>query len=253
MDYNNENILCEQLTEYVMNQLNEIDRLRYERHLDSCVSCRQDTLVLRTVWESIPYEIELVDPPGSLKNRVMRGIFSDTPKRTFRPLLKFRNARQTYWFTVISAAMIVAFVIGSIWNYQLTEERQFMVQSQMLQIDQPAVIEKVLPLFTQIDANESSGVACIVKHGNHSELIIYVVNTEYNEGDQAYQVWLHYNSEPMNAGTFQVGKDGMGILTYRMNQAITFDAIGITLEPDSKGNSPRGQKMFSNAEPIIWN
>jgi len=60
------------------------------------------------------------------------------------------------------------------------------------------------------------------------------------------------DTERTNAGTFKVGDNGVGVLTYRMNQEANFDTIGITLEPDSKGDAPRGQKIFGNADKIIW-
>lgn len=253
MEPNNDQRLCDHLTEYVTDQLNEMDRLRYERHLDSCVSCRQEVFELQEVWESMPYTTDMVDPPLDLKEQVMSEIFSEQ-QRAFRPF-SIQPTRRSYWFYSICAAVIVSIIIGTLWNYQLTEERQLVAQSLMEQIDQPSVIEKLFPLSTQTDnaSTNAFGVACMVKQGDHSELVVYVYNATNNQGDDAYQVWLVHNSERTNAGTFQVGDDGVGVLTYRMDQQANFDAIGITLEPDSKGNTPRGQKIFGNSEQIIWN
>lgn len=254
MHPNNEQRLCDHLTEYITDQLNEMDRLRYQRHLESCASCRQEVFELQEVWESMPYITDMVDPPLDLKEQVMNEIFSE-PKREFKPFSIHHTARRSFWFYSISTAVILSIIIGTIWNYQLTEERQQIVQSQMGQIDQPSTIEKLFPLSTQTDTTSTNayGVACIVNQGDHSELVVYVYNTKNNQGDEAYQVWLLHNSERTNAGTFQVGDDGVGVLTYRMNQEANFDTIGITLEPDSKGNTPRGQKIFGNSEQITWN
>jgi hypothetical protein len=254
MDPNNEQRLCDHLIEYITDQLNEMDQLRYERHLDSCASCRQEVFELQEVWESMPYTTDMVDPPTDLKDKVMSEIFSQ-PQRAFKPFPKHHTSRSSYWFYSICTAMIISIIIGTIWNYQLTEERQLADQSQMAQIDQPSVIEKLFPLSTETDtiSNKAFGVACIVKQGDYSELVVYVLNAKKNQGDEAYQVWLLHNSERMNAGTFQIGDNGVGVLTYQMKQEANFDAIGITLEPDSKGNTPRGRKIFGNSEQIIWN
>jgi hypothetical protein len=198
-----------------------------------------------SVGEENAYTLDLVDPPADLKSQVMNEIFSE-PKQEFRPFSKNRANRQTFWFYSISTAVVLSIIIGTIWNYQLTVERQQILQSQMEQIVHPSRIEKLFPLSAQTNTTSAYayGIACIVKQGDYSELVVYVYNVENNQGEEAYQVWLLNNSERTNAGTFQVGEDGIGVLTYRMDEQATFDDIGITLEPDSNGNTPRGKKMF---------
>ena len=253
MDTNNEQRLCDLMADYSLDQLNDMDRLRYERHLDSCASCRQDVRELQEVWESMPYDIDMVDPPLDLKAQVMNTIFSE-PQSEVQRFNIHEKPRRSLWFYSISVSVILSIIVGTIWNYQLTEERFQLVQSQLEQAGQPSTIDKLFSLTAQSDIASSNayGIACIVKQGNNSELVVYVYNVQDNQGDEAYQVWLLNKSERTNAGTFQVGEDGVGVLTYRMNQEANFDAIGITLEPDSKGDTPRGQKMFGTTEQISW-
>ncbi|MEB3100594.1 anti-sigma factor [Ferviditalea candida] len=65
------------------------------------------------------------------------------------------------------------------------------------------------------------------------------------KGDEAYQVWLIKDGIRHNAGTLRADHQGNGVLTYRLNgDDKAFDAIGITLEPDSHGTRPRGKKVL---------
>jgi hypothetical protein len=254
MDSNNEKQACTQLTAYITDQLGEMDRHRYERHLDTCMSCKRDVGELREAWNSLPYTAPIVEPPQDLKEQVMSGIFSE-PTRAFQPISSRHSSRRSYGFYSICTAVIVVILMGTIWNYQLTAERQHIARAQAEWVDQPTVIENLFPLSAQSDSasTKAYGVACIAKQGEQSELVVYVYNAVNNQGDQAYQVWLVRDTERTNAGTFQVGDDGVGVLTYRMNEKANFDAIGITLEPDSKGTAPRGEKIFGNSDQIIWN
>jgi hypothetical protein len=251
MSHEDELYLCDYLTEYVTDQLNEVDRLRYERHLASCVSCRKDVLELQESWDAMPFTADLINPPADLKEQVMGGIFAEAQPQ-FIPFTVGRSSRQSYWLYTIAATVVLALLIGTIWNYQLTKERQLYTQVQM---EQPSRIMKIFSLSAQTTSmNYAYGVACIVNQGNQTELVVYLFDVETNKGDEAYQVWLLEDSVRTNAGTFQVGDDKIGVLTYPMvKEELTFDSIGITLEPDSKGNEPRGQKMFANSEQIIWN
>jgi hypothetical protein len=66
------------------------------------------------------------------------------------------------------------------------------------------------------------------------------------QGSESYQMWMTNAGKRWSCGTFQVGKEGAGLLLYTLKKDAHFDSIGVTLEPDAAGKQPRGRKVFGS-------
>ncbi|MBW7459619.1 anti-sigma factor, partial [Paenibacillus sepulcri] len=98
------------------------------------------------------------------------------------------------------------------------------------------------------EAADSFGVACIVDNGKTRQFVVYVFGAPQTDSKEAYQVWLVKDGQRRSAGTFRVADQGMGVLSMPIaSNTLAFDTIGITLEPDDRGDEPRGVKIFGSA------
>jgi hypothetical protein len=97
------------------------------------------------------------------------------------------------------------------------------------------------------DSSKAYGVACVIFNGSDRQFVVYVFNAEETVDQQVYQVWLINDNERRSAGTFHVDSNGVGLLAMPVSSNdFTFQSVGISLEPDDKGNQPRGVKVFES-------
>lgn len=234
---------CDRLEDYAFDEMSTEQRQSFERHLDSCESCRVELKELRGTWDELGYLADEVEPPVELKGQVMSAIFGE-------PAV-VRHSRWLYWS---SAAVIVAIIAGTILNFRIWDGRQSADDGILPLLPETANIEKLVSLESLVvELDQAYGVACILNKGVQSELVVYLFGAKRNEGTDAYQVWLLKDDERTNAGTFKVGDQGIGVLTFAVEDSGSFESIGITLEPDGKGDQPRGPKVFASADRLNWN
>lgn len=70
--------------------------------------------------------------------------------------------------------------------------------------------------------------------------VLTVANLEPLEQGRVYQLWLIQDGEPVSAGVFDVGEDGRETLLIPYGQVGTFDAIGVSIEPEGGSEQPTG-------------
>lgn len=249
MRENEHTTVCDLCLDYMSGVCTNEERLVFERHLPDCAGCRAEIDELRIVWEAFPENMERIEPPKDLKKQVMNAVLaavtgSDYSKSAVRRIVVKR------WKSIAAIAVAAAFfLIGSIWNYQLYRERSAAPLPLEQALNIPAAqIERLVSLKPESpEAARSYGVACIVDNGQSKQFIVYVFGAQATTDTQAYQVWLLQDGERRSAGTFRVDERGIGVLALPIaSDSPSFDAIGITLEPDDRGDQPRGEKKFGS-------
>lgn len=89
----------------------------------------------------------------------------------------------------------------------------------------------------------AQGLASIVIDDKGTHLLVQADNLPKLKGKQAFQVWLIKGDVKQSAGTF-LTQDGTGAMYYTF-QPENYDTIAITLEPDEKGDQPRGPVILA--------
>ena len=69
-----ETVECSYLVNYLTGDCTEWERAAFERHLRTCVTCREELSELQEVWQALPFEMEEVEVPADLKEQVMQSI-----------------------------------------------------------------------------------------------------------------------------------------------------------------------------------
>jgi len=225
----------DQLMEYMLDEINEEDRIRIEHHIESCQTCRRELEEMRDAWNAIPYAMEEIEAPADLKAEVMDSIFKEE-----QPVMKKKWSMNTGW---IAAAVLMLLLVGVTWNNNLLRDQLQAVKTNS------GVPTQVLQTFAlnAVDSGKDAarGHAWLMQQGDMKKLVFSVQGLSQAKGQEAYQVWLIHNGTRRSAGVFLVDEQGNGVLTYDMkDQQVPFEAIGITLEPDAVGEKPRGQKVL---------
>lgn len=238
MDHSHMNA-CDWCLEYISGELDDQEQVEFEKHLQSCESCGEEVSRLNEVWSMLPLSVEEVEVPADLKEQVLESVFREGPAQRRGARSSFRGK---WWKRSFSAAVAAAVLAVSIWNYSLYLDRS----GADSRLAAPVQIEKIYTLHSFApEMKTANGSGWVVKHGDSLELVVQLSGLLKTEGEQAYQVWLIHDGVRQNAGTLRADHQGNGVLTYRLSGTDqVFEAIGITLEPDSHGTRPRGKKVL---------
>lgn len=251
---------CGHLLDCLLGEAPDEARKAFERHLPGCPSCLQQWNEMTEVWNAMPFVAEEAEPPAGLKDDVMNAIFgterpsgaemADAPRavadvRTApdaaaktAAIARPRRIR-TYGIALAAAVLLIA---ASIWTVSSRFDEANVVNA----VDQPLYVEQTYVLnASDKSMADARGTGWIVCQGNKKKLVLNVNGLVKTNDDEAYQVWLIHEGKRRNAGTFWVDPQGSGVLVYELPQTGgEFEAIGITLEPDSRGSAPRGKKVL---------
>jgi hypothetical protein len=230
-----EPIDCSYIINYLTGECTEWERASFERHLRTCVSCREELAELQSVWQTLPFQMEEVEVPPDLKQQVMRSIAKE-------PIRKRRSFK---WIYGLTAVIVLGIVVGILWNYNplLTPKE---TASELL--DKPAeVVNTYVLKSADTSMPSASGTAWVVKHGDVNKVVVNLSGLNETQGDWTYQVWLNHNGKKYNCGTLHVDNKGVGVLSYDVHaKELNIDSIGVTLEPDPNGSQPRGKKVLGS-------
>ena len=217
--------LCDSILYYLTDENNDEERKAFEQHLEECEKCRLELPALQSAWNSIPYEMEELEPPSDLKQQVFDSLFpADTTRKNPVKLPQPKRFPYARWASAVAAILVIAVIS---WNNWLLREE---ISSMKSALSSPA---QVVQSYAMIPADPSmktvKGNAWLIDNGSQKRLVVQMNGLSLTQGSQVYQVWLIHNGTRQNAGTFRVDTQ--------------FEQIGITLEPDPNGNQPRGKKV----------
>ncbi|WP_158302019.1 anti-sigma factor [Paenibacillus mesophilus] len=253
---------CEYLIDCLIGEATAAERKAFERHLPDCPSCSRQWKEMLEVWNSLPGAADSSDPPAGLKEEVMQSIFGvekinshvqrastaeqdepsplRVPETVSAPSASPRPRRKY----ALGAAVAAILLAACIWFYSAHSDDSFVVNA----IEQPLYVEQTYVLnASESSGADAQGTGWVVCQGNKKKLVLNTSGLAATSNDEAYQVWLIHEGKRQNAGTFWVDPKGNGVLVYDLpRRDAEFDTIGITLEPDSRGNQPRGKKVLGN-------
>lgn len=239
---------CSLALTYLSGDGTEAENRAFELHLLHCSDCRKEVEEWKTVLEVLSIDMERMEPPKDLKDQVFEAI-SSYDREQGKLTRGDRVFRAKRWFRYGIASVVIGLAAaGSLWNYQIYHEYgDAPIPIEEALSVSAAQIEQLIPLKPVAGDSYAYGVACIVDNGHNKQFIVYVFGAEETAGTEAYQVWLLHNGERKSAGTFRVNDQGIGVLAMPIEtQTPVFDEIGITIEPDDRGDQPRGTKAFAS-------
>lgn len=247
---------CDMLIDYFNGQLTDKEEKQFEEHLETCESCQAELDEWRSLTEDLPYLSEPVEPDREMKGRVLSSIFEEeedastdteneeqtVEERTNDPAL-FQPKKKRNWAAWGLAAALAASLIGNAafltqWPATTTTEPE-----EEVVIDN---LEQALTLQNP-EGGEASGRASMVANNGEAQLVVQAEQLEPLSGDEAYQVWLLEEGQPVRAGTFVPNEEGTGAVTYPMDelQDGNWDTLAITKEPGPASETPQGDIVLA--------
>ncbi|MFD2331056.1 anti-sigma factor domain-containing protein [Cohnella sp. GCM10020058] len=266
---------CDLLELYMLGGLTEEEALRFEAHLASCESCREQRLALADIVGLLPAAVEPQPVPEGMKKRVLANVLAEnvskgkepaaptaesqvearrsiqSPSQQTDPTLSApvftTTARRTPAYmklvtTGLAAALLALLLYAAQLRGQVSDLRGELADAgsapvQELKVNQAV---KLNPAAADIVA---TGLATIVIDKNGTHLLVQAEQLPKLQGSEAYQVWLIKGQEKYSAGTF-VSAQGTGALYYTLKNG-GYDTVAITLEPDAFGDQPRGEIVLA--------
>ncbi|WP_341280242.1 anti-sigma factor [Paenibacillus sp. FSL H8-0537] len=247
--------LCDLTLEVLSGTCTEEEQLAFERHLSSCKACQVEMEELRMAWEAIPVDMEWLEPPIDLKQQVMDAVLAAEEQQRAEQTNKMGGTNRISWrkrrkrsymaaSAVLLLIMLTASLLGNVWLYQEKSKLPLPID-QALSLP-AAEIQQMVLLETVAQQGESSGVVCVVGSGQNTQFVVYLFGAAKTIDDESYQVWLVKDGVRQSAGTMRVANDqGVAVLAVPLaSEKLSFDSIGITLEPDDQGAQPRGKQIY---------
>ncbi|SFL49637.1 Anti-sigma-K factor rskA [Paenibacillus sp. 1_12] len=260
---------CDQVFPFFLKELSPEASNAFALHLAACPQCAEELRNLQQVWQALPYEMEEIEIPDSVKGHMFDNIMqnvleherqegmerSDAPLISAAPQMAaeeppklIQTGRKAGRWSFVAAAVLYIAIGASIgWGLKdYGDSRSSGSPNTSLPEVQPAQVVKqfILKAFDP-SMPEATGKCFIKQQGDAKQLVLQVNGLNKNTGDWAYQVWFVKEGVRYNGGTFRVNEKGDGVLTYDLTPAeSTFETLGITLEPDAQGTKPRGKKVL---------
>jgi anti-sigma-K factor RskA len=241
---------------YVLGALEAADMAAVREHL---ATCPESHVEFERLGGVVPYlfdtpDLELVEPPASLGDRIMAAAAADLatrgaraePERTIAfpsaPERKTRarsRTRQLNWAMRIAAVVAIVAVGG--WNLLLQNElgaaRQYdqAVASVISAAAQPGSQTVVL---APTENNQASGIAAILPDGS---VVLAMRDLPATKGTEVYETWVIVGSAaPVPVGAFKVDANGLASATTRPTQAPPGAIIAVSREPQPGSTAPVG-------------
>lgn len=211
---------------YLLGALPEMESEVFERHLESCPTCRQDLEQLRVASEALPRAVEPVTPPPELKKSLMATVWAEAgeregAERPRRRPLRERLPRLTPGFAALATACVLAIGIAigiGVANLGGSSSKTV-----------AAVVD-----HTQAPG----GMASLSIPGNHQHALLSVEGLPNPGAGKVYEVWVQRNGTMQPAGAlFSVGSGGSGSagIPGSLKGA---EAVAVTAERDGGALKP---------------
>jgi len=196
---------------YALDALDPEDRWTYERHLDTCESCRKEVAALREGAEQLAYASEGPEPRPELRERILKAAREDAGPQ----VVPFRRRR---WVLPLTAAAAVAASFAAVglglWANSLRGGAE----------------QRVVPM--------TGGAGRVVISGDRAELITCVRQAP---PDRTYEAWVIEGDTPRPAGLFRGGCTDIPL----SRPVESGNTVAVTLEPAGGVDRPTGDVLMS--------
>jgi anti-sigma-K factor RskA len=208
---------------YALDALDEDERTRYEEHLASCESCRQE---LQGFWEvsgALGRAAGGPMPPPSLRGRILEQARSERPNVV--PLR--RRIATPVLASAAAVAAVVAVALG-VWSLGLSSDLDDANEALAVLGDPNARVQ------TTADGEAN----LVVTPTGQAALVVRMLAPAPRGKD--YEIWVFEDGVPQRAGLFE--EPGVAMLSRRVAAGQT---VAVTLEADGGVDAPTGDPLFT--------
>ena len=232
----------------MLDALSEEEARAFEAHLHDCPTCRAEVAELRLVADVLPLAVEPVEPPASLRSRILTQARAEEPSARLAIVppepsertpvrRRLRLRRPMAWAGAVAAALIIG--LGA-WNISL--QQQVHTHSTASAITNAlAHGAQAWPVTGTNAAPAATGTLIQPKHGANA--IFVVSGLPASPPNKVYQIWLVRGTRPTSGGTFSVSSAGPQVVSL-LQSATGYQVTAVTLEPGPRGSrAPTGKPV----------
>lgn len=218
--------LRDDLAAYALGALEAAEAAVYERHLDSCASCRERLQWLAPAVDRLPTAVEQISPPPSLRESLMATVRAEAGVAP-GPAVAAGREREPWWERLRSAvlqpatglAVMILLVAGIGTGYLLRGD-----DSGSEFIAARAVSESA-----------PAASATLERHGDSATL--HVNSLPPLERDEVYEVWLQRDGVMEASSTFVLDRE-RGASAAVPGPLAGAEAVLVTVEQRPGSNQP---------------
>ncbi len=215
--------------------LDPAERAEFERHLETCASCRAEVQSFREVAGLLAHSAPAASPPPELKDRVLR------TARDVRPIATRRRAVLPW----AAAAAVVLAVLSSYGYWRAQSENRSLREtlaraSAELDSTQQVVAALLDSTVASADLAATGKAPSMRLYWNRSRNLVVVAAFDLPPAPagRTYQLWaIAKGRAPVSVGTFNPPPSGRAIVTLQMPAGVQPEVSAVTEEP--AGGSPQ--------------
>jgi anti-sigma-K factor RskA len=243
----NQEHIVELIPAYALDCLDEQEALQVAGHLALCASCRDELTTYEAVVNQLALAVPDVEPPADLKERLMAQIEPSAKVEA----LDTAVSRQRMWPWPGTAAL--EHLVGlTVWRPAVALVIILLLISNIIlwrQLSQdtlsPDGFQHIALEATEVNS-EARGMIVINRSGHNGTLIVDGLPA-LDESHQ-YQLWLLYNGEREDGGTFSVYRNGYYAMLIHATESLDqYTAFGITIEPAGGSPGPTGTRVLGGS------
>ena len=258
---------------YVLDALDPAERLAFEAHLHECEECTAEVISLRAVSSALPYGVPQVDPPASLRDRVLAAAAETRKPSSVVPFDRHRSepsqaqplkARPTMWAGWIAAAAGIVVAVGvGMYAAQLstrlddTQQRLTDAVNRLQDAEQrlqaatreTTTVRASLALLTAPDLADlrlagqapAPNARARAFLSRSRGLLFAATNLPAIPNDRTYQVWFLTPGAPVSAGLLRPDAQGNATVAFDFAASVPNPTgIAVSLEPEGGVPAPTG-------------
>jgi anti-sigma-K factor RskA len=253
MSIGQEQSMCELVELYSLDGLPIEEKKAFERHMAGCANCQAAIKELREVVSLLPLASDLEEVPAGMRDRVLGNVLghkevkaAEPQNQKEAPVQESAWRRGTGYWRMVSIGLSAAVILLTVYASDLRKELERSEQ-QLALLHKPAEalrINQMVSLNPAAQEYVSKGLASFVIDEKGTHLIVQAENLPELRKEEAFQVWLIKDNQPVNAGTFYP-HNGRGSIYFTLAANQAYDTVAITLEPDAHGEQPRGKPVLA--------
>lgn len=242
--------MCNQLVDYFNEQLSEVEKHAFEKHLETCEECALELAEWQSLTDDLPYVSASINPPEGMKERILSNVFEEEVTKEATPVTPIvKNEKVTpikknksfTWLPAVAAALMLS-VGANIFLASIVKNQQDDLVAQSEAVDQLLAFVNLSP----VEGN-ATGTASIVKHGDETRVVVQASSLPALSNDEVYQVWLIDEDGPVRAGTFKSeSQDGAVVFTLPEGSKQDWTQVAVSHEPNAESETPLGNVLMAS-------
>lgn len=230
--------VLEQIPAYALGILDGAEAKTVTDHLATCDRCRAEMRAYSQVVDSLPLAMVQVEPPATLKGKILQQATSTErpvqaqPSRKWWQGLSARLAPVAPVWGMVSLILIVLLGASNLFLWQ-----------RLNRVENDRNRLATVPLTGTELAPNATGMLVISADGEHGTLV--VDRLPVLDASQQYQLWLIRDGKRTSGGVFSVDDEGYGSVWISSPEPLaSYQAVGITIEPNGGSPSPTGERVL---------